>query len=225
MINIIKKYLTPFQMFEILGVVLFSIYFAITNKENTPLYITIDTIASICGITCVVLCAGGKRAQYYWGTINILSYLFIAYSNQLYGEVMLNGLYYLPCQFFGLYYWKKHLTDKTGTVKSEKMKPSILILTLLGSIIFIYIYKLLLNYLGGNSAWLDSTTTILSIVANFLMILRYREQWIFWIIVNCFSVLMWILRNDYIMTAMWSFYLINSVYGLIIWTKNNKVLK
>lgn len=216
--------LSPFQLFEILGVIAFSVYFGINDLEHPLWYILIDSFASICGIVCVVLCAGGKKSQYYWGTVNVLAYLIISFVNRLYGEVMLNALYYLPCNFIGLYIWSKHQSEDEKTVKAKKMSFPFIALTSALCLFGIWIYKLLLAKIGGNSTWLDSTTTVLSIAANLLMMMRYREQWIIWIFVNTFSIAMWFIRKDFIMTAMWSFYLMNAVYGFITWTKNNKNL-
>ena len=61
----------------------------------------------------VVLVAKGKIANYYFGIIQTGLYAYIAYGYGLYGEVMLNGLFYFPLQFVGIYLWSRH------TVKSD----------------------------------------------------------------------------------------------------------
>ena len=91
-------------------------------------------------------------------------------------------------------------------------------LLLIGTAVAIVLYKLLLSALGGNSAWLDSASTVISITANLLMIMRYREQWLLWIIVDTVTVIMWAGKGDPIMTTMWAVYLINAIYGYINWT-------
>ena len=65
-------------------------------------------------------------------------------------------------------------------------------------------------------------STVFSLVANALMVLRYREQWVLWIIVDVVTVIMWIIAGDFLMTIMWAIYLINAVYGLIMWTKMSR---
>ena len=62
-------------------------------------------------------------------------------------------------------------------------------------------------------------STVFSIVANILMVLRYREQWALWIIVDVVTVIMWIIAGDFLMTIMWAIYLVNAVYGWVMWTK------
>ena len=108
MVEKLKKYMTLFQWAECLAIIVFTIYFALTNTTDTWWYILIDSLAAVCGVFCVVLCAGGKKSQYYWGFVNIIAYIIIALINKYYGEVMLNALYYLPTQFIGLYVWGKH---------------------------------------------------------------------------------------------------------------------
>ncbi len=113
----LKNYMTPFQWFEVLIVIGFTLYFALSDKESSTWYLIVDSVASICGIFCVVLCATGKKSQYYWGFVNIAAYIIIAMSSKYYGQVMLNALYYLPSQFIGLYIWNRHMNKEKAEVK------------------------------------------------------------------------------------------------------------
>ena len=76
--------------------------------------------------------------------------------------------------------------------------------------------------LGGNATWLDSVSTSFSLIANALMVMRYREQWVLWIVVDIVTVIMWILAGEPIQTTMWAVYLLNAFYGLCMWSKLNK---
>lgn len=221
-IKYIKNYLTVFEWFEVLSVVSFTIYFAVTDNTNPLWYLITDSLAAICGIFCVVLCAAGKKSQYYWGFVNIVAYIIVAWINKYYGEVILNGLYYLPTQFVGMYFWNKHINTDTDKVKSKKMTLIQIILITIGSAACIYLYHLLLDVLGSNQTWLNSTTNTISLVANALMVLRYREQWALWIVVDTITVILWIIASDWIMTTMWLVYLLNAFYGFYNWTKMNK---
>lgn len=218
----IKKFIRQFNLFEwgmVLAVILFTIYFTLINTENTFLYLLIDGIAAVSGIFCVVLCAKGKKSQYIWGLFNVIGYVIIAFINKYYGEVMLNALYYLPSQFIGYYLWNKNMNEETNDVKGKKLdvKKSILLLTICG--VGILIYKLVLDLLGGTSTLLDSASTVISVVANLLMMLRYREQWLLWIVIDIITVIMWLIVGDYIMVTMWAVYLINAFNGYYNWTK------
>ena len=221
-----KKLLRKFNLLEwfmILSVIGFTLYFSLINETNTLFYIIVDAIAAISGIFCVVLCAKGKKSQYIWGLFNIIGYVIIAFINKYYGEVMLNALYYLPSQFLGYYFWNKHENKDTNDVIGKKFNLKQTIICLIGCVILIGVYKLILDNLGGNQTLLDSASTITSIVANTLMLLRYREQWLLWIIIDIITVIMWVFAKDYIMVVMWSVYLINAFYGYYKWTKLSKI--
>ncbi len=217
-----KKILKAFTIFEwimVLIVTVFTIYFCIIDKTNSWLYLIIDAVAAISGIVCVVLCAKGKKSQYIWGLFNITCYIIIAWINRYYGEVMLNGLYYLPSQFIGFYLWGKHTNKITNNVEGKKLTFQKTVLCLVVCLIAIFTYKLCLDFLGGKSTLLDSSSTVISIVANLLMLFRYREQWLLWIIIDIITVAMWVIANDLIMVTMWSVYLLNAFYGYFNWTK------
>ncbi len=212
------QYLTPFQWSEVLAILAFTAYFAFTNHGHTWWYVTIDALAAVCGVFCVVLCAAGKRSQYYWGMVNILAYVVISFLNRYYGEVMLNALYYLPTQFIGWYIWGKHYNEQDNHVEAKRMTALHAALMLFICVVGIFAYKWLLDLLKGQATLLDSTSTVLSIFANALMVLRYREQWALWIIVDVVTVVMWAVAGDFLMTAMWAIYLCNAIYGLVMWS-------
>lgn len=76
-----------------------------------------------------------------------------------------------------------------------------------------------MEHLGGRHPLLDSASTIISIIANMLMVLRYREQWLLWIVIDIITVVMWLKVQDYIMVTMWAVYLVNAFYGYYNWSK------
>lgn len=215
----LKRYMSPFQWAEVLAIIAFTVYFALTDTTDPWWYILIDSLAAICGVFCVVLCAGGKKSQYYWGFVNIVAYIVIAFINKYYGEVMLNGLYYLPTQFIGLYVWNRHYHREEDQVEGKRLNLKLAGIWLIGTVVGVFLYKLILDALGGNATLLDSMSTVFSLVANALMVLRYREQWVLWIVVDVVTVIMWAIAGDLLMTVMWTVYLINAVYGFVMWSK------
>lgn len=188
---------------------------------------TLLSIATcLTGLWCVILVAKGRIFNYYVGIINVIGYAYIAYGYQLYGEVMLNALYFLPMQFIGLYIWMK---NKDVAVKDKVIIEFMSVLNrvkwVIVSIIFVIIYGAFLDWLGDPIPYLDSASTVLSVIAMLLMAFRYMEQWVLWIVVDIVSIIMWVLvvmdkgANDIAMLVMWSAYLINAVYGFIAWIK------
>jgi len=185
-------------------------------------------VASISGMICVVLAAKGKISNYWWGIINCTFYAYVAYGWQLYGEVMLNAFYFFPMQFVGLYFWNHKDNkdpDNKGSVKVKFLSYYHRIILASVCILSIFGYALFLKYLKGNIPWIDSTSTILSVIAMVLMAKAYMEQWVLWIIVDIVSIIMWAVvvfkqgSNDIGLLIMWISFLINAIYGYYNWTK------
>ena len=182
--------------------------------------------ASLTGVTCVIFCGKGKISNYIFGTVNVLLYSYIALKAKFYGEVMLNMLYYFPTNILGWFMWKKNMDSDTGEVLKKRMTLSQDIITVLISAAGIFGYSYILKLLGGNLPLVDSMSTVLSVIAQILMIKRFTEQWIVWILVDAVSVIMWVtafIKGDggIAMVLMWSVYLLNAVFMFVKWYKDS----
>lgn len=182
----------------------------------------------ITGVLCVVLAAKGKIWTYYFGMFNSIAYAWLSFQNGLYGETMLNTLFFVPMNIVGWLAWRRKMNDKTVIMKKMTWKGFLLVILLCAVGTCGYGYWLS-TFSGQNTPYLDAFTNSASIIATVIMTLRYREQWIFYIFINAVSILMWTYRlaigssNAATMVVMWSAYLVNSVYGFYIWNKGSKV--
>ena len=61
--------------------------------------------------------------------------------------------------------------------------------------------------------------SIPAIFAQIFMILRYREQWIFWLIIDLATILLWYRSGNWCMVSQYVFWSINCIYGWILWSK------
>lgn len=188
-------------------------------------------ISSISGMVCVVLVAKGKISNYYFGIVQTATYAYISYTYGLYGEAMLNGIFYLPIQFIGIYLWSRHKTTnstKGEDVSVKKLTAKGWILLIVISVLTSLLYAKVLQIIGGQQVRLDSVAVVLSIIAQFLMLKRFAEQWILWIVVNLLSIALWIITlvntggSDWSMLVMWTAFLFNSIYGYVNWIKMGK---
>ena len=190
-----------------------------TGDIESAGYAAIDLVAAFCGICSVVLCAKGKRSGFLFGLVNVAGYAFISYHNQYYGEVMLNVLFYTPSNIVAYALWTKHKDDQRGgkEVKARALSASQLAAACALIAVVTVGYHFVLEALGGAMTMLDGASTVLSIFATVLMALRYSEQWFFWIVVDVITVALWCFAGDPVMIAMWSAYLVNAVYGYLMW--------
>lgn len=184
-------------------------------------------ISALTGIWCVILTGKGKISSYIFGMVNTLLYAYIAYGVQYYGEVMLNLLYYVPTNVLGFILWKKNMNQENTEVVKKRMRVKTQVLVTLVTALGVFVYGLVLKKLGGQMPFVDSMSTVLSVVAQILCVKRYMEQWIIWIVVDVVTIMMWAVvfaqGGESIATlVMWSVYLINAIIMFTKWFKETK---
>ena len=190
-------------------------------------------ISATTGVICVVSTGKGKLMAYFFGTINCVLYAIIAYQAKLYGETLLNATYYVAMNFVGFFIWKKNMNTETQEVIKKNMSWKMRGLLLASMALSTYLFGLLLKSWGDPMPFVDSFTTMSSIIAMIVSVFMFSEQWYIWIAVNVFSVYMWACDfatgSDNIATlVMWMVYLVNAVIMLVKWEKearNNKEVK
>ncbi|MDP8099015.1 nicotinamide riboside transporter PnuC [Pasteurella atlantica] len=208
----------PFEVIW-LGLFLLAQIIAFILQPDTLL----GMIAGISGIICVVFVGKGKISNYFFGLIFAYSYFYVSLGNNYLGEMNTTLYVYIPAQFIGYFLWKENMQnnqggDETVIAKALDLKGWTILITsvAVGSLCFISALK----YFGGSAAGLDGVTTILVVAAQLLMVLRYREQWALWIIINILSIILWV--DTAAMYLMYGAYLLNSLYGYYNWTKLQK---
>ena len=222
-LNSIKKELKYLNYFEIIFTVfalVSVIILSVIMKDSK-----IALISAVCGLLYTVMAGKGKTYCYFFGIMGTLCYCYLAYKNTLYGNLLLNGCYYLPMEIIGFFAWKKHLKkDENTIIKISLDKKSSIILY---SLVFVagLIFSFILQNLGDKFFVLDSFITIISIAAMFLTVKRCVEQWILWSVVNTLSIIVWFSiytsgSKTFATLLMWCCYLVIGIYYYINWKKS-----
>ena len=217
-----KTFITGYSLFEklfLLGMLILQIAVFFIQPDSA-----LSIIAGIAGIISVVLCAKGKIAFYFIGFVQTISYLILAWQNTFYGEVIEN-IFYLVTMIWGIFVWKKNLkTNDDGTEDIIAKKFTVLqwILSSIGIIISTIIVGMWLESIGSAQAYTDAATNVLAIFAQILMVRRYREQWIWWLVIDVLCIKMWFVAGNWSMVAMYVAWTINAIYGWVNWTKLSK---
>ena len=218
----LKHFWTGYNTFEklfLLGMVLLQIGVFIAVPDS-PLNI----IAGLAGVVSVVMCAKGRTMFYFVGFIQTVTYLVLAWQNQFYGEVIEN-LFYFVTMIWGIFVWKKNETkneDGTEDVLTKKFTLTQWVLSIVGTVVATVTMGYWLNSIGSAQAYTDAATNVMAIFAQLLMVRRYREQWIWWLVIDIFCIKMWFVAGNWSMVAMYIAWTANAIYGWYNWTKLNK---
>ena len=179
-------------------------------------------VSGVSGIICNVFVSKGKISNYFFGLIFAYTYFYISLGANFLGEMNTTLYVYIPAQFIGYFLWKANMQKEQNS--DAVIAKALTVNGWIGLIAFLVIGTLLfvevLNYYGGSSTGLDGLSTIIVVAAQALMVLRYREQWLLWILLNIISIALWAENTS--MYVMYSAYLLNSLYGYYNWSKLQK---
>ncbi|HHV6854965.1 TPA: nicotinamide riboside transporter PnuC, partial [Haemophilus influenzae] len=212
-----QEFVSGWKPFEVVWLALFIIAQIWVYVQTPDSWLAM--ISGISGILCVVLVSKGKISNYFFGLIFAYTYFYVAWGSNFLGEMNTVLYVYLPSQFIGYFMWKANMQNSDGgesvIAKALTVKGwmTLIVVTAVGTLLFVQA----LQAAGGSSTGLDGLTTIITVAAQILMILRYREQWLLWIGLNILSIFLW--AETPAIYLMYSAYLLNSLYGYYNWTK------
>lgn len=224
-----NRILSLYDWFLIVGVIASNLIYSLLSGSLD----IVGSVASVAGVLCVVLVAKGSIWNYLFGIVNVSLYAYISYKAALYGDAALNAFYYVPMQFIGWWQWRRRgaavseaeAAGRGVQVRARRFSWRQRAVLAAGCMAAVVAGGFLLRYFGDPQPFKDSTTTVLSIVAQALMALAFMEQWVLWIITNIVSVVMWTIcvtrgeAHAAVMVIMWSFYLLNSINGFRVWLR------
>lgn len=185
----------------------------------------IGMICGVAGCICVALTAKGKISSYLFNFVQMITYMVICWNASLYFEFGEQVFYFIAC-VFGVALWKRNMkknTDGTEQVITKRFKWWHWIVVIAATALTTWGLGVFGTYvLGGTLPYLDAFTVSLAVIAQLLMVWRFREQWVIWIVIDVASLIMFIQLANWSMVAMYVAWTINAFYGWYNWTKLNK---
>ena len=190
--------------------------------QSLTFIVTKDTLLSfvsgIAGVFSVVFCSERKFSFYFWSFIQIVTFSIICFNEHLYAK-LLENVFYLITMGIGIGAWLVN-KDIDNKVKPRSLDSNAVIKYINGGMIGFIVLLLTLTFLGGEKPFLDALTTTLAFIAQILMVLRYKENWNVWFIMNIICVILFLTTGNWCMVAQYIFWTINTIYGYKIWKKN-----
>lgn len=182
-------------------------------------------VAGIAGCISVVLTAKGRWMMYPIGFIQNFTYTVLAFQNMFYGEVI-EQVFYIVTMIWGMVAWARNMhTNEDGTqdVNTRKFGLAEWLFTIVGVTFGTWVFGRVLVAMGAAQPYTDAATNVMALFAQILMVKRYREQWVLWLLIDVFCIKMWWVAGNWSMVAMYVAWTANCIYGWMNWTKLNKM--
>ena len=199
-------------IFMLLGIIIQVVCFIFTGDA------VLSFICGLSGVINVVLCSQKKLSFYFFAYIQMFTYIIIIFQQHLYGELAEN-IFYVITTTIALFLWIKNYNKEEKEVIARKLSKQAWILCCRIFIISTVLLYIILLKTNDPRPFLDAISTVPAFIAQILLMLRYREQWIMWFIVDVATLILWISIGNIFMIMQYIFWIINCIYGYINWSK------
>ena len=179
----------------------------------------IEVLATIFGFICVWLTI--KQNIWCWpaGLVQVSLYIFVFYQARLYSDMGLHVIYVFM-QFFGWYYWMYGGEDR-GKAKVTRLSPRARAAwsttALVGTALLGFFMH---NYTNADLPYWDAATTVLSLIAQWLMAKKILESFMIWITVDVLCVGIYSVKELYPTTGLYLAFLVMATMGYLEWRKS-----
>lgn len=180
---------------------------------------TVEIFGAIFGFLSVYFTIRQNIWCWYFGLLQVTLYCFVFYTSKLYSDMILH-IIYIFLQVFGWYNWKYGGSNKSTlrvTLITHTMfwiGLTVLITSLLG-----YVMQ---TKTDASFLYEDAFITVASLVAQYLMIKKILESWMFWIIVDVVAIIIYAYKDLYFTTVLYVLFLVMAIIGYLQWRKAYK---
>ena len=178
-------------------------------------------LSFVCGLSGainVVLCSQKKLSFYFFAYIQMFTYIVIIFQQRLYGELVEN-IFYVITTTIALFIWIKNYNKEEKEVEARRLSQRGILIYSSIFIIGTLVLYCILSKTNDPQPFLDAVSTVPAFLAQILLMTRYREQWIMWLVVDIATLILWISIGNIFMIMQYIFWILNCIYGYIKWSE------
>jgi nicotinamide mononucleotide transporter len=162
------------------------------------------------------------------GIASVLLYLLLFYQIRLYADT-LEQLYYLAASAYGWWFWTRS-GEQQRTIDDVGFSPrrSLLVwpfvtaaLSLALGAAMSRIHQWLPDVFpeAASYPYVDALTTVMSLVAMWLMARKHTESWVYWIVVDVIGIWLYFVKDVRFVSLLYVVLLGMAVKGLVGWRR------
>jgi nicotinamide mononucleotide transporter len=178
----------------------------------------VELAGALISLACVWFNARQKVIGWPLAMLGAALYAVVFAHSKLYADVFLQGVFFV-LGGYGWYQWlyggRQH-TELRATNMPLKFVP---LLLGFGSIATLTAGYLLTTYTDADIAYIDAFTTVVSLIAQWMLARKYIENWLVWIAINIVYVGVYAYKNLFLTSGLYAIFIILAVYGYLSWKK------
>jgi nicotinamide mononucleotide transporter len=177
-----------------------------------------EGIAAISGLLCVWLTVRQNVLCWPTGLIQVILFIGVFYYANLYSDLILHVIYVIM-QLYGWYHWLHGGREHTELKVTVLSTPILLIWILTGIAATVPWGYLMAAYTDAAAPYADAFIAVMSLIAQWLMARKKLESWHFWIVVDIVAIVVYLYKELYITTGLYSIFLLLAIMGYFQWKR------
>lgn len=224
--QLIKSF-TPYQTFYLAAVVtlvavslIFFPDITLGEYQEHRVLILAAVVSTIANPLCELLISKQSKVNFLVDIFLIeVPELIISISLGWYALCATIVLFWLPVDIVSYLRWNRHPDqDDQILTKVKSLKPWQSALTVVAILVFGLVVGSLLRLIpGASDTYLDAFSSALGMANGILLLLRYSEQWLAWLLTTIAYLFMDISSGLYILIITQVAMLVNTIYGMFKW--------
>lgn len=180
----------------------------------------LESFAVVTGLLFIILVIQEKLACWFFGILSSLAFCWLMYNTRLYSESLLYVFYV----GIGVYGWMKWSSKKDTPLVIQRIAWKTLVMLLAAGIVLSMLVGYYFStYTDAARPFADASTTVFSLIASFMEAHKWLSAWIFWIVINGFSIWLYYDRSLNMSSFLMLIYFLMSIFGFLIWRKKLQV--
>lgn len=182
----------------------------------------VELFGTIFSAICVYLAVKHNMWTWFFGALGVILFGYLFFQFGLYSDAGLQILFYLPMQLVGFIMWRRaarQAENKSVVLSLTAVQFALIGVGILGAA-GINGY-LIANYtVGASFPYIDALTTWMSIAAQLLMIAKYRESWILWVVMDVIAIGVYYAKGLIVTSGLYVVFLVLATLGGIAWYRD-----
>ncbi|MGL1888027.1 MAG: nicotinamide riboside transporter PnuC [Reichenbachiella sp.] len=180
--------------------------------------LTLEVVSVVLGLVYLILLMKENILCWFFGVASSLTSILLFYRTGLYSESILY-IYYSVIGVYGYVIWHRASSAKDKLKIRRIAKITYFYIIGLGIACAALLGYYFDTYSDANIPYVDAGTTIFSFIASYLEANKFIDSWLFWIVINMVTLVLYYNLNLRIYALLTLIYLIFSFVGYYKWGK------
>ncbi len=180
----------------------------------------VEVLATAFGLIYLYFSVKQYILLWFFGLLTSALYIYVYFSSRFYADMSLQ-IYYVIISLYGWFYWSKG-GQNHSILNVSRASYKTLTACLIISMVLWYAIFYVLQFTNTDVPVGDAFTTATAIVATWMLARKFIENWLFWIVIDFVSLILYIQKGLWATSVLFAVYTIVAVIGYFEWKRNMK---